>query len=108
MSIIEQHVSPKKRQFSRGNEIIRPKAAVAALFAAHAQPPGRASPRAWRLAADALGRFVVRSLRNGANAWMVRRTIESLQALDDRTLADIGLHRSEIEYTVRRQLTRRW
>jgi uncharacterized protein YjiS (DUF1127 family) len=39
---------------------------------------------------------------------MVRRAIDSLQALDDRMLADIGLHRSEIDYAVRRQLTRDW
>ena len=110
MAIIERHVSPKKRRFSRGHEIMRPRVAAAALFAAHVQP-GLAvpsSPRAWRRAAGALGQFVVRAFRNGANAWIMRRAIESLQALDDRTLHDIGLHRSEIEYSVRQQLTRSW
>src|SRR5262245_7397994 len=106
MAIIERHVSPKKRQFSRGHEIMRPNAAAAALFAAHVRtaPAAPASPYAWRRAAGALGHFVVRSLRNSANAWVMRRAIESLQALDDRTLHDIGLHRSEIEYSVRQQL----
>jgi uncharacterized protein YjiS (DUF1127 family) len=89
---------------------MRPRVAAAALFAARVRsgPAAPARVRPWRRAAAALGRFVVRSLRNGANAWMMRRAIESLQALDDRTLADIGLHRSEIEYAVRRQLTRHW
>ena len=110
MAIIERHVSPKKRQFSRGHEIMRPRVAAAALFAAHVQPAaaGPSFPPAWRRAVGALGQVIVRSFRNGANAWMVRRAIESLQGLDDRTLADIGLHRSEIEYSVRRQLTRDW
>ena len=110
MAIIERHVRPKKRQFSRGHEVMRPRVAAAALFAAHPRPAptAPASPRAWRRAAGALGHFVVRSFRNGANAWMARCAIESLQALDDRTLHDIGLHRSEIEYNVRQQLTRCW
>ena len=110
MAIIERHVSLKKRQFSRGHEIMRPRVAAAALFAAHGQPVPVAPsfPRAWRCAVGAIGHLIVRTARNGANAWMVRRAIESLQALDDRTLADIGLHRSEIEYAVRRQLTCHW
>ena len=110
MAIIERHVSLKKRQFSRGHEIMRPRIAAAALFAAHGQPASidPTFPRAWRRAVGALGHLIVRSARIGANAWMVRRAIESLQALDDRTLADIGLHRSEIEYAVRRQLTCHW
>ena len=110
MAIIERHVSLKKRQFTRGHEIMRPKVAAAALFAAHGQPASvdPTFPRAWRRAVGALGHFIVRSVRNGANAWMVRRAIELLHALDDRTLADIGLHRSEIEHTVRQQLTRYW
>jgi len=110
MLIIERHVSPKKRQFSRGHEIMTPRVAAAALFAAHVQPApaGPSFPPAWRRAVGALGRLLVRSVRNGTNAWMVRRAIDSLQALDDRMLADIGLHRSEIDYAVRRQLTRDW
>ncbi len=37
------------------------------------------------------------ALRQG---WRLRRTIETLHALDDRTLADIGLRRDEIETVV--------
>jgi|RhiMetdeSRZDD1v2_1073273.scaffolds.fasta_scaffold1358641_1 uncharacterized protein YjiS (DUF1127 family) len=110
MPIIDRHVSLKKRQFRRGHEIMRPRIAPAALFAARV-PPARAAtpaPGAWRRSLGALGRLVVRSVRNGVNAWMMRRAIESLQALDDRTLADIGMHRSEIEHAVRQQVTHHW
>ena len=110
MPIIDRHVSLKKRQFRRSHEIMRPRIAAAARFAARGQPaPAAASlPGAWRRSFSALGHLVGRSIRNGVNTWMVKRAIESLQALDDRTLADIGMHRSEIEYAVRQQLTRRW
>jgi uncharacterized protein YjiS (DUF1127 family) len=92
---------------------MRLRIAPAARFAARMSPappaPAAASaPGAWRRSLSALGRLVVGSVRNGGNAWMVRRAIESLQALDDRTLADIGMHRSEIEHAVRQQLTRDW
>jgi uncharacterized protein YjiS (DUF1127 family) len=67
-----------------------------------------ASTRSARAIWRALGRLITRTVRNGVNAWTVRCTIESLQALDDRTLADIGMHRTEIDYVVRRQLTHFW
>jgi uncharacterized protein YjiS (DUF1127 family) len=40
-------------------------------------------------------------------SWRLSRTIETLRALDDRTLADIGLCRDEIEAVVRGR-SRRW
>jgi uncharacterized protein YjiS (DUF1127 family) len=71
----------------------------------------RATPESGRSAGAlcrAFGRLIARTVCNRVNAWMVRRTIESLHALDDRMLADIGLHRGEIEYVVRRQMARHW
>ncbi len=65
---------------------------------------GASSQAVWR----ALSHLITRSVRNHVNNWMVRRTIETLQSLDDRTLEDIGLTRGEIEYRVRRGLSRRW
>jgi uncharacterized protein YjiS (DUF1127 family) len=65
---------------------------------------GTGSQAVWR----ALSYLITRSVRNHVNNWMVRRTIETLQSLDDRTLEDIGLTRGEIEYRVRRGLSRRW
>ena len=44
------------------------------------------------------------ALRQG---WRLRRTIETLHALDDRTLTDIGLRRDEIESVVRGRSRRR-
>jgi uncharacterized protein YjiS (DUF1127 family) len=47
---------------------------------------------------------IFETLRHG---WRLRRTIETLHALDDRTLADIGLRREEIEAVVRAKARRR-
>jgi len=64
---------------------------------------GRSAGVLWRT----LGELLTRAVCNRVNAWMVRCTIDSLRSLDDRTLADIGMHRREIEFLVRRQMTRR-
>jgi len=42
-----------------------------------------------------------RMMRDRIEEWMVKRTINSLHALDDRTLKDIGITRSEIESCAR-------
>lgn len=44
----------------------------------------------------------VRSIRNAATDLRLRRTVRCLQQLDDRTLSDIGVSRSEIASAVRR------
>ena len=56
----------------------------------------------------ALLRMLSRVVRNGVHEWMVRRTIESLNRLDDRTLKDIGIYRCGIDGHVRQQMTRDW
>jgi uncharacterized protein YjiS (DUF1127 family) len=38
--------------------------------------------------------------RAGIRAWGVSRAIQALRQMDDRTLRDIGMTRSEIEYRV--------
>jgi uncharacterized protein YjiS (DUF1127 family) len=71
----------------------------------------KAAPKTTSLGAGIwhkLGRAIRRVARNHANEWMVRRAIDALSALDDRTLHDIGLHRSEVESQVRRQIARHW
>jgi hypothetical protein len=48
------------------------------------------------LIADSMARGAGRAFAGFAKRMTVRRTIAQLSALDDRTLHDIGLHRSEI------------
>ena len=48
------------------------------------------------LVAGVMARGVERALVSFAERMAARRTIAQLRALDDRTLHDIGLHRSEI------------
>jgi uncharacterized protein YjiS (DUF1127 family) len=57
----------------------------------------------WRICRAALAR----AIHNATAAWIVQRAIKELHALDDRTLMDIGLTRSEIEARVRRATRRR-
>jgi uncharacterized protein YjiS (DUF1127 family) len=51
-----------------------------------------------RLVAHAL----IRSIRNAAADFRLRRTVRRLEQLDDHTLKDIGVSRSEIASAVRR------
>ena len=50
---------------------------------------------------SALGTWGTRLARNLADEWLLRSAIHELHQLDDRTLADIGITRREIEYAVR-------
>ena len=50
---------------------------------------------------SALGAWGTRLARNLADEWLLRCVIRELRQLDDRTLADIGITRCEIEYAVR-------
>jgi uncharacterized protein YjiS (DUF1127 family) len=40
-------------------------------------------------------------IRIGTEEWMVKRTVDALHDLDDRTLKDIGITRSEVESAAR-------
>jgi uncharacterized protein YjiS (DUF1127 family) len=64
-----------------------------------------------RLARQAVHAFLPGWLRSLARDlhrdWRLRRTVETLSALDDRTLADIGIRREEIHRVVRER-SRRW
>ena len=55
-----------------------------------------------RAAAHALlPRWFISLARDLHRDWRLRRTVETLSALDDRTLADIGIRREEIHWVVR-------
>ena len=51
-----------------------------------------------------IGDLITRAIRRHIQAWLMRRAIASLRSLDDRTLADIGIYRCEIEAVVRREM----
>ena len=50
---------------------------------------------------SALGTWGTRLACNLVDEWLMRCVIRVLHQLDDRTLADIGITRREIEYAVR-------
>jgi uncharacterized protein YjiS (DUF1127 family) len=74
----------------------------------HLPESGTASARAGRRALRRVRRAGARVVRSGVEAWMVRRYIRQLEALDNRALQDLGVSRSEIEPRVRRHMMREW
>ena len=71
-------------------------------------PPALPERRARGGAFGTLIRAVVRAVGDGIHAWMVWRTVDKLQRLDDRTLMDIGIPRGEIQFRVRELMPREW
>ena len=45
--------------------------------------------------------IAARVIRIATEEWMVKRTVDALHDLDDRTLNDIGITRSEVESPAR-------
>ncbi|HET9537685.1 MAG TPA: DUF1127 domain-containing protein [Mesorhizobium sp.] len=45
--------------------------------------------------------IAARVIRIAIEEWMVKRTVDALQHLDDRTLKDIGITRSEVASSAR-------
>jgi uncharacterized protein YjiS (DUF1127 family) len=64
--------------------------------------------RAGRGALRRLTQAGARAVRNGTHAWVMRQTIQKLESLDDRMLADMGLSRNEIEPWVRQYIMCDW
>jgi uncharacterized protein YjiS (DUF1127 family) len=64
--------------------------------------------RAARIVLRPLAQMVARTVRGVVNAWMARQSIQELRSLNDRTLADLGLRRSDIEHDVHRHLMHDW
>ena len=48
-------------------------------------------------------RTLIAVIRIPTEEWVVKRTVDALHDLDDRTLKDIGITRSEVESPVRRR-----
>ena len=46
-------------------------------------------------------RTLIAVIRMPTEEWMVKRTVNALHYLDDRTLEDIGIPRSEVESSAR-------
>ena len=44
---------------------------------------------------------LIAAIRIPTEEWMVKRTVDALHELDDRTLKDIGIARSEVEAPAR-------
>lgn len=79
----------------------RPSAAGRGPIAGHALPL-RYLGEALCIALEAAARISLRAPRLAVAKWRERMTIERLSGLDDHTLQDIGIDRSQIPHLVRR------